>query len=175
MASGDTLIVFTPLQNVPPDADFATVDTTLTASADEPDDHVTTLDFDAGATNEFASFMGFMPNNYAGTTGITCTIMWSSSATTGVCRWEIQFKSVTDDADDLDSKVYAAQNSVDATTANVAGEIDYVDITFTNGADMDSVVANEMFFLSINRDSADTCADTLAADGELLMIVVKET
>ena len=34
---------------------------------------------------------------------------------------------------------------------------------------------NEMFFLSINRDSADTCADTLAADAELLMIVVKET
>lgn len=174
MATGDTLIVFTPMNNVPPDVNFATLDATLTASADTPDDNIPSLDFDAGATNEFASFLGFMPNNYAGG-GLTITIMWSSDQTSGVCRWEIALKSVSDDADDLDSKAYAAQNSGDATTANVAGEVDYFDITFTDGADMDSIAANELFWLTINRDSADTGADTLSSDAELQMIVVKET
>ena len=174
MASGDTLIVLTPLHNIPPDADFATLDTFLTASADEPDDNVDVLDFDDGATNEFASFKCFMPNHYAGG-GLTITITWSSGATSGVARWEIALKSVSDDADDSDAKAYAAQNSVNLTTASAAGEVDYGDITFTDGSDMDSVAKNEMFWLTINRDSADTGADTLTGDGELHMIVIKET
>lgn len=175
MASGDALAAFFPENNMPPDADFATLDTKLTASADEPDDVITLLDFDDGATNEFASFRGIMPEHYGGG-GVTCTIVWSSgAATSGVCRWEIAFKSVSDDADDLDSKAYAAQKSVDATTANVAGEVDYVDIGFGNGSEMDSVAKNEMFFLTINRDSADTGADTLTGDAELHAIYLTES
>ena len=175
MASGDTLCVFFAEDNAPPDADYATYDAILTASADEPDQILGVLDFDPGATNEFAIFTGFMPRHYAGTTGVTVTLIWSSDATSGVCRWEVAFKSVTDDADDIDSKQFAAANAVNATTASAAGEADYAAITFTDGADMDSVAAGEFFCLQVNRDSADG-ADTLNSnDAELWCIEIKET
>ena len=44
MSSGDALCVWTALSNEPPDADFATLDTILTASADEPDDIIPVSD-----------------------------------------------------------------------------------------------------------------------------------
>ena len=112
MASNDALLMWTALNNEPPDANFATLDTILTASADEPDDIIPVLDFDPGSTDEYAVFSGVMPEHYAGTTGVTLTIMWSSDATTGNCIWDAAFKSFTDDADDMDTKAYAAVNSV---------------------------------------------------------------
>ena len=171
MASGDSLCVWTALSNEPPDDAFATLDWILTASADEPDDVIPVLDFDPGATDEYAVFSGVMPNHYSGATGVTLTIMWSSDATSGTCIWDAAFKSFTDDADDMDSKAYAAVNSVTATTANAAGEIDYAAITFTDGADMDSVAANEYFRLSINRNEGSMSGN----DAELIAVYLTET
>jgi hypothetical protein len=174
MASGDTLCVFFANDNEPPDADYATLDTILVASADEPDDYIPVLDFDPGATNEHAEFGGFMPRHYGGG-GITVTLIWSSDATSGAVKWNVALKSVTDDADDLDTKVYAAANTVTATTANAAGEADYAAITFTDGADMDSVAVGEYFRMRVTRDSADA-ADTLNSnDAELICVEIKET
>lgn len=175
MASGDSLCFFTPAMGQPGDADFATLDTILTASADEPDHAMLVLDFDPGSTEEYIYFPGFMPRHYDGG-GITVTIGWSSDATTGNVIWGVAFKSVTDDADDLDSKAFAAPNesSADA-TASAAGEVAYTTITFTDGADMDSVAAGEYFFLEVHRSSADA-SDTLDSnDAELHFIEIKET
>ena len=66
MASGDTLVVFTPQHAAPGDADFATFDTILTATADEPDNVIPVLDFDPGATEEYTYFQGVMPRHYGG-------------------------------------------------------------------------------------------------------------
>lgn len=175
MASGDTLVVFTALHNVPGDADYATLDTFLTASADEPDSYVPVLDFDPGATEEYAYFYGVMPRNY-GAGGLTVTLGWSSDATSGNVIWGVAFKSVTDDADDLDSKAFAAPNESAAdATASAAGEVAYTTITFTDGADMDSVAAGEYFWLEVHRSSADA-SDTLNSnDAELHFIEIKET
>lgn len=175
MASGDTLVVFTPQMGVPGDADFATFDTILTASADEPDNVIPVLDFDPGATEEYIYFQGVMPRHYGGG-GLTVTIGWSSDATTGNVIWSVAFKSVTDDADDLDSKAFAAENdsSADA-TASAAGEVAYTTVTFTDGADMDSVAAGELFWMEVHRSSADA-SDTLDSnDAELHFIEIKET
>lgn len=174
MASGDALFVFRPHDNEPTDADYATQDTILTASSDEPDDVVMVLDFDPGSTQEYASFSGYMPDHYdAG--GVTLTIVWSSDATSGNVKWDAAFKSFTDDADDIDSKAYAAVNTTTVATASAAGEPDYATITFTDGADMDSVAAGEYFRLTITRDSADA-ADTMNSnDAELWMVVGVET
>ena len=49
MASGDALLVWTALNNEAPDADFATLYTILTASADATVDIIPVLDFDPGA------------------------------------------------------------------------------------------------------------------------------
>ena len=174
MASGDALCVWTALSNEPPDADYATLDAILTASADEPDDVIPVLDFDPGATQEYASFSDVMPEHYGGG-GVTLTLMWSSDATSGNVKWDAAFKSFTVDADDMDSKQYAAVNTATEATANAAGEIQYTDITFTDGADMDSVAKNEYFRLTITRDSADG-ADTMNSnDAELIAVYLTET
>ena len=174
MATGDALCVWRATDNEPPDADYATLDTILTASADEPDDVVPVLDFDPGATQEYASFSAVMPEHYGGG-GVTLTLMWSSDAITGDVKWDAAFKSFTVDVDDMDSKVYAAIQTATEATASAAGEIQYTDIAFTDGAQMDSIAKNEYFRLRITRDSADA-ADTMDSnDAELIAVYLTET
>ncbi len=174
MASGDTLILFNAQCAQFPDADYATFDAILTASADEPDHVMPVLDFDPGATDEYCYFTGVMPRSYDGG-GLTVTICWTSEATSGDCIWAVAFKSVSDDADDLDSKAFAAPNSVTATTASAAREVDYATVTFTDGADMDSVAAGEMFVLEFSR-TASSGSDTMTSnDAELHLIEIQET
>ncbi len=173
MSSGDALCVWRALDNEPPDADYATLDTILTASADEPDDVVPVLDFDPGATQEYSAFSAVMPEHYGGG-GLTLTLMWASDATTGNVKWDAAFKSFTVDADDLDSKAYAAIQTATEATASAAGEIQYTDIAFTN-AQIDGLLKNEYFRLTITRDSADG-ADTMNSnDAELIAVYLTET
>lgn len=166
MASGDTLVIFTALNNEPPVANFATLDTR---------NSIPVLDFNADA-DESAEFGSFMPRNYDGG-GITVTLGWMATDTTVTphnCIWDVAFKSVSDDADDLDSKAYAAVNSVTDAEASASGEVAYAVVTFTDGADMDSVAAGEYFRLKVTRD-ADNGSDTLTDDAELLFVEIKET
>ena len=173
MATGDALCVWRATDNEPPDADFATLDTILTASADEPDDVVPVLDFDPGATQEFAAFSAVMPEHYGGG-GLTLTLMWSSGAATGNVKWDAAFKSFTVDVDDLDSKQYAAIQTATEATASAAGEIQYTDIAFTN-AQIDGLLKNEYFRLTITRDSADSGDTMNSNDAELIAVYLTET
>ncbi len=174
MSTGDALCVWRAMDNEPPDADYATLGTILTASADEPDDVIPVLKFDPGATQEYAGFSAVMPEHYAGG-GLTLTLMWASDAGTGNVKWDAAFKSFTVDVDDVDSKQYAAIQTATEATASAAGEIQYTDITFTDGAQMDSVAKNEYFRLTITRDSADA-GDTMDSnDAELIAVYLTET
>ena len=162
MASGDTLCFWTALSNEPPSSFPAQFDKRA---------GVPVLDFD-DSVDENAEFGGFMPRNYAGG-GITVTIGWmASSATSGTTSWDISFKSITDDADDLDTKSYAAANTVTATTASASGEVDYATVTFTDGADMDSIAAGEYFRMQVTVDASD---GTMTGDAELVFIEIQET
>jgi len=173
MASGDALLVFTPHNNDPTDADFATLDTILTTSADEPDDVVLVLDFDPGATSEFASWVGVMPEHYA-SGGITLDILWTSEATSGAVVWEAALKNLGDAVAML-AATYAAKNTVTTTTDGTARAVNTSQITFTDGADMDSVLKNEMFRLTIDRDG-DAGGDTMNSnDAELIAVYMRET
>lgn len=166
MASGDTLCVFTPLDNQPPSSNYATLDTR---------NGYLVLDFDA-STDESAVFQGFMPRNYDGG-GVTVTVGWAATtATTGTISLDVAFMSVTDDADDLDTKAFAAANNANPTTATASGEVDYVTIAFTDGADMDSVAAGETFFLKVTRDAdGTTSTDDMTGDMELVFVEIQET
>jgi len=115
-----------------------------------------------------------MPRHYGGG-GLTVTIGWmATSATTGDVVWDAALKSVTDDADDLDTKAFAAVNSATDTTASASGEVAYTTVTFTDGADMDSVAAGEYFQFYLNRD-ANNGSDTMTGDAELVFIEIRET
>jgi len=166
MASGDTLAVFTPLDNLPPASSYATLDTRNAYAV---------LDFDADA-DESAVFEGVMPRNYAGG-GVTVTVGWAAtSATSGTISLDLSFMSVSDDADDLDTKSFAAANNANPTTASATGEVDYSATTFTDGADMDSVAVGELFYLKVTRDAdGTTSTDNMTGDMELVFVEIKET
>lgn len=167
MASGNTLCVFTPLANEPPASAFATFDLR---------NSVPVLDFD-DSTDESAVFGGVLPANYAGG-GLTVTLVWmATSATSGGVSWDVAIEAHPDDAFDIDSDGFAtAKNSGSATTASAAGEQQYTSISFSNGAEMDSLAAGESFRLKVTRDAnATTATDDMSGDAQLLRIIVKET
>lgn len=164
MASGNTLAIFTPLQNEPPTSAFATFDTR---------NAVPVLDFDDG-TDESAVFGGVLPSNYAGG-GLTVTLVWmATSATTGDVVWNADFERHADDAFDIDSDGFAGAQAATGTTASATGEQQYTAITFTDGAQMDSLAATESFRLKITRD-ANNGSDNMSGDAELLRVIVKES
>ena len=164
MASGDSLLQFSALQNEPPTSNNATLDTR--------NSHIV-LDFDA-TTNESAIFSGVMPQNYAGTTGVTVLIHYAmTSATSGDIDWDVEFERIGDQQLDIDGDSFATANSVDNTTVpSTSGFVDVVSVTFTDGADMDSVAAGEAFRIRVTRDAA---SDTATGDAELLHVEIQET
>jgi len=164
MASGDTLYTWTPYANEPPSSNYATLDTRNLHPC---------LDFDA-TTNEYAIFSGVMPQHYAGTTGVTVYIHYAmSSATADTVDWDAEFERIGDQQLDVDGDSFAAANSVDNTTVpGTSGLVDVVSIAFTDGADMDSVAAGELFRLRISRDASN---DDAAGDAELFAVEIRET
>lgn len=164
MASGDTLLIFTALHNEPPSSNYATLDWRNLHPV---------LDFD-GATNESAVFTGIMPQAYAGTTGVTVYLHYSmSSDITNDIDWDVAFERIGDQQLDIDADSFEAVNSVDNTTVpGTSGNVDIVSVAFTNGADMDSVAAGELFRLKVTRDAAN---DTSTTDAELHAVEIRET
>lgn len=168
MASGQ---IFS-LRPTPPGSTFAQYDTR--AGGSTPAETYPVADFQDTA-DEFLDFVGVL-QGYAGG-GVTLTIKWSAtSATTGDVVWGAAFRRLADDAEDADTSHTYDFNTVTATTASVSGEVDYTTITFTDGADMDSVADGELFILRIARD-ANNGSDTMTGDAELWMdaLVLRET
>jgi len=164
MASGDTLLTFTPQCNEPPSANFATLDTR--------NEHPV-LDFN-DTTNESAVFSAIMPRHYVGTTGVTVYLHYAmTSAEANTVDWDVAFERIGDQQLDIDGDSFAAVNSVDNTTVpGTTGLVDVISVAFTNGADMDSVAAGESFRLKVTRDAV---SDDAAGDAELLFVEIKET
>jgi hypothetical protein len=164
MASGDTLIVFTPLHGEPSASNYATFD--------KRNNHLV-LDFDPG-TDETIYFGGILPRNYGGG-GITVTLIWlATSATSGDVVWAVAFERHQDETTDLDSDDFAADQTVTATAPGTNGTPQYSAIAFTNGAQIDSLAVGESFRLRVVRD-ADNGSDTMTGDAELLRVELRET
>jgi len=163
MASGDTLLVFTPAAATFPASDAPTFDTRNL--------HLV-LDFD-DSTDETCYFPGVLPRHYGGG-GLTVTVVWmATTATSDGCQWEVAFERHEDDTTDLDSPDFAAVQSAASTTATVSGQSKYTSVTFTSGAQMDSLVAGESFRMSVNRDVG--YGSNLSGDTELLRVEIKES
>ena len=168
MASTNFMAVFTPLNNEPPASNYATLDTR---------NSIPVLDFDP-TTDEEAIFGGVLPNHYGGG-GLTVTVVWATtSGTSGNAVWQGAFESNTDDADDLDADSFASFNSSGAVAApSATGEFAYDNITFTDGAQIDSLAAGESYRFKLRRDADNTSAtDSLTAtDLEVIRVIIKET
>jgi hypothetical protein len=166
MATGNHLSYFGAKSNEPPTTAFATLDTRGTG-------HVV-LDFDA-STDEEAVFRGVMPATYAGG-GITLKLYFmATSATSGNVVWQAAFERMS--GQDADSDGFAAFQASGQVAANGTSGIESIGtITFTNGAQMDSVVAGDHYRLKIRRDADSTTAtDDAAGDAEFTALSVRET
>lgn len=94
------------------------------------------------------------------------TIRIAHATTSGTAgnnvRISAAIRRIQDDAEDLDTTAQTYDyNAATFTTASAQGEWAYDTITFTDGADMDSLANNEYGILRIRREPADA-ADTLA-------------
>lgn len=165
MASGNTLVTFAATDNHPPASAYATPDVRNSHPV---------LDFDAGV-DESAIVSAVLPRHYAGG-GLTVTLIWmASSATTGNVIWNAAIERLEDEGTDLDADSFAAAQAAAAAAAPATnGALQYTTITFTSGAQMDSLAVGEAFRLKITRD-ADHASDTMAGDAELLAVEIKET
>jgi len=167
MASGDTLATFFPADNEPPASAYATFDTRNAHP---------TLDFD-GAADEEAVFTGVLPRNYAGG-GLTvyCHVAFTS-ATSGSGRLQADIERMDASSLDIDADGFTTTfQSAGVTAPGTSGQIVVGTITFTSGAQMDSLAAGEPFRLKIRRDADGTSGtDDIATDMELLAVEVKET
>lgn len=166
MASGDSLARFGPASSEPPSNNFATSDTRNGISIRDFDDTI----------DESLEFGDDMPEHYSGG-GITVIVKWmATSATSGTISLDVAFKSIGDNADDVDTKAFAAANNANPTAPGTSGFVRYTTITFTDGADMDSIAAGEYFRMKVTRDAdGTTSTDNMAGDMELVSITIKET
>lgn len=166
MASGDSLILF-PSQS-------AQVPSSAGAAFDVRNNHPV-LDYD-DTTQEAAYFTAVMPQGYAGG-GVTVVLHYSaSSATTGSIAWDVAFERIGDGIQDTDADGFAASNSGGEAVPGTSGDVGQISITFTDGADMDSVAAGDLFRLRVERDADGTNnTDDASGDAELHAVEIRET
>ena len=164
MSSVNTLLIFHPYNNEPPSANYATLDTRNAHPV---------LDFDAG-TDESAVFTAIMPRAYAGG-GVTVYLHLTDTADTTTAHksyWDVSFERMTEQ--DIDSDSFAAAQSGNVSPNGTSGIPVVLTIAFTDGAQIDSVAAGELFRLKVTRD-ANNGSDDWDGDAELLAVEIKET
>lgn len=164
MASGDTLLILTAASFIKPSSGGAVWGARNQQAHWSCDD----------STDEVAySIPLIMPEHYAGG-GVTLEIETrAATATSGNFIAKAAFSRET--GQDADSDGFAAENLSSATATNgTSGIPTTATITFTDGADMDSVTAGDSFRLLVGRD-ADNASDTMSGDLQIVSVHIKET
>jgi len=164
MASGDTLLILPATCFIKPSSGGA-----VWGSRNQQ----AHWSFDDTTDEVLYSIPLVMPEHYAGG-GVTLEIETrAATATSGNFIVKAAFSRET--GQDADSDGFAAENLSSATATNgTSGVPTTATITFTDGADMDSVVAGDSFRLLVGRD-ADNGSDTMSGDLQIVSIHVKET
>lgn len=167
MASGDTLFILSPI-------DGRRIVTGVAAATLDRRGEVECLDF-ADSTVEVIEWDEVMPGAYANG-GTRVLIYWAStSAAAGQsARFGVFWRAIKEDSVDLDDLPSVTFNEIAAVEATNSGQISIAPITFTDGADMGSVVAADMFTFRLRRQPAHA-TDTLVGDAEVFFVVVTET
>lgn len=168
MASGNVVGIIGEI--VPPATTFATFD--VRPGGSTPAEGVPVYDFD-DTTIELLDFYCRL-EGYAGG-GLTLSFDWSAtSAIAGDVLWEAAIRRFEENVEDVDASQTYDFNSAADSAPSLSGERSRVTITFTDGADMDSLANGEAFILRIRRGSA---SPTLLGDAELWAwtLAIKET
>lgn len=167
MATGQTLAVFHPFAYEPPASNPAACG----ARNAHP-----FLAFD-GATDEEAVWTDWLDADVYDGGGLTLDLyVMLATATSGTFRFQAAIERMDLSSLDLDADSFASFKSNGASAPGTSGQIVKVTITFTSGAEMDSVVAGEPFRLKVRRDADGTSGtDDITTDAQLVLAVLKET
>jgi len=168
MASGDLVVqVLEVMQPATLAAEWS-----VRAGGSTPAERLALWAFD-GTTAEYMDFKCKL-RGYAGG-GLTLALEWmGATAITGSTRWEAAIRRLDDDVEDIDAAHTYDFNGVTDVVASASGELSYPTITFTNGADMDSLANGEEFILRWRRDPANA-EDTMVGDAQLIGFDGRET
>lgn len=141
MASGDTLLVFTPLGNEPPSASAAII--TLV-------NNIPVLSFSPTGANEAALFSAILPSFYSGG-GIKVKIHYAmATATSGSIIWEVSFdrKEATSS---INSDGFGGIGTITQTVPGTNLLIAKAEISFADGAEINSVAIGDFVRVKIRR------------------------
>lgn len=159
-------ILFKPQNNEPPSAAFAFLDTR----------NVRPVLIFSGSVDTEAIFTGYLPAAYTGN-GLTVISIWGfTSATSGNLRVQAAIERNDFSSLDIDADSFASFKSAGGVAPGTSGQFIAVSIGFTSGAEMDNLVASELFRLKIRRDRDQTSGtDDITTTAQLLAVIVKET
>ena len=163
MASGDTLDRFSPRTFEPAASNPAT-------PAGRNAHPVLEFDDTAG---ESAVWTSIMPRHYRGG-GLTVRVHFAmKTATSGTVDWDVCFERIGEGQQDIDEDGFAAAQSADDNTVPATcGHVAVAEITLSDGAQIDGILAGELFRTKLTRDAA---SDDAAGDAQVLAVEVKET
>jgi len=171
MASGNTLFVFLPQDNVPPATNYATLDTFAAATGLR-----TVLDFigSGGSADEAAIFEGVWPSHYAGG-GVNVVVHYSTDGTSvGAVQWEVSIEVIQDTQDqDAGGQDFGTLTDITDTPSTATANI--LDVTAAGAishANCGSPAVGNAMRLKIARDH-DHATNT--DDAQLHRVVVTET
>lgn len=160
--SGKPFLLFRPIDNEPPTSNFATLDTRNNRPV---------LDFD-DTTQEAAIFTGVLASAYA-SGGLTIDVYVAmTSATSGTVGFDVAIERTDASSLDIDADSFATAQTITATTVpGTSGQILKLSVNISDGANMDSLAAGELFRLRLRRDVAN---DTATGDAEVLAVTMRE-
>ena len=164
MASGKPCAYIT--QIIPPETSYATLAALTGAST--PAENVLRYAFD-NATVEYLDLVCRMFDYDAA--GVTLTLPFDTDNASGTVVWEAAFRRIDLNAENLisDTHPYAFNASSATTVPSVVGDVVNASITFTDGADMDSVPDGEVFILRLRRASSTNTANANLWASEILI------
>lgn len=163
MASGQMLAQCFPAGNEPPSSGAAVPD----VRNGHP-----IMTFADGAT-ESAIFTCFMPLNYSGN-GITVLLDACYNATSGNVVWNVSIERIDAGTLDIDADSFASAQAATQAAPGTNGVTALTSIPFTNGSQMDSVAAGELFRIKVTRLGSDG-SDSCTGAAQLLAVYIKET
>lgn len=153
-----TYAVFNALDNQPPAANFATLDTR---------NSIAVLDFHP-TDDKNAVFVGVMPESASLGSGLKVFLHWmASTATSGNVRWGVQFERGNTD---LDSDSFATAVEGNGAANATSGIPTVTELTVTT---IDSITAGDLFRLKVFRNADDATNDTMTGDAELIAVEVR--
>jgi hypothetical protein len=132
------------------------------------------LDFN-GTTDQEAVFSDALPLAYAGGGLAVDLYVALTTATSGSFRFQAAIERNDVSSLDIDADSFEAFQSAGGTAPGTSGQFVKITISFTAGAQMDSLAAGEPFRLKIRRDADGTSGtDDITTDAELIIAVMRE-